>query len=65
MHRGCRTGQMINLIYLEEERLRDIVTNELESFVIEIVKDILPASGEEIVQGDDIMTGSKQGIAEV
>ena len=49
MGRGCRTGEMINLIDLDIQWLDNVLVNQLKVLVADPVLDISLSTSEEIV----------------
>ena len=60
-----RAGQVVDLIDFDVERERHIVTNQLETMVIEQVIDVAPHSGKEVVDTNDVATVREQALTEV
>src|SRR6185503_12966069 len=65
VNRRSRAGQVVNLVYVDEERLGHIVAERLELLVLEQVLDILPATGEEVIQAYDVVALCQEAFAEV
>src|SRR6476469_8615720 len=65
MHRRGRAGQIVDLVYLDEERLGDVRPERLEALIIEQVLDILSSAGEEVVQAYYVVTLCQEAFAEV
>jgi hypothetical protein len=60
-----RAGKVVDLVYLEEERVDDVVADYLESSVSEQVLHVAAAAGEEIVDAQDVVSFLQQTFAEV
>jgi hypothetical protein len=58
-------GQIVNLIHLELEGIDDVVPYQLESGVIQEVRNVGLPSGEEIIEANDFMPLRQQPIAEM
>src|SRR5262249_34988305 len=58
----CRACQIVDLINLNIERERHVVTHQLESLAVEQVFDISSGSGKEIVDADHIGTVLKEAL---
>jgi hypothetical protein len=65
VNRRCGTGQIVDLLDIDEERLRHIVPDELELGVIEYVGDVLAPTGEQVVEADHMVTFCEQSLTEV
>ena len=65
MRWGGRAGEVVNLIHLNIERLRDVVPDELEVRIAQEVGDVLFAAGEQIVHADDFILLFQQAFTEV
>lgn len=65
MHRRSGTREVVDLIHLEENRLNDVVANELEPRVAEEVHQVLLSPGEEIVNDDDVIPTRDELVDEV
>jgi len=59
MDRRCWTGQVINLIDFDKERVRYIVPQQFKVTVLEKMHDVLPPSREEIIDAQDFMTSTQ------
>lgn len=62
---GGGTGEVIDLVDLEQDRLDDIVPDELEPGVAEQMNEVVLPAGEEVVHNDDIVAPSDQLVDEV
>ncbi len=60
-----RAGQVVDLVDLDVERKADVVAHQLEVRVIEQVRDVAPASGEEIVDAEHVVAFLQQEGAKV
>lgn len=56
---------MVDLVNLEQDRLDDVVSDELEIRVVEMVHHVLLPSGEEIVDNDDAVPPRDEAVHEV
>ena len=65
MGRRCRTRQIVNLIDFHLERIDDIVPDQLKLRVLEEVSNILPSTGEEIVETQDLVALINQPITQM
>ncbi|WVY96439.1 hypothetical protein V8G54_028590 [Vigna mungo] len=65
MDRGSRTSEMVDLIHLQQQRLHDVVPDELESRVPKVVHDVLLPSSKEIVHHDNTVPSGNQPIHQV
>jgi hypothetical protein len=63
--RRGRTGEVVDLVHLDDDRLRHVVAQELEPVIVEEVLDVLAGAGEEVVEADDLVAGAEQLLAEV
>lgn len=61
----CRTGQVIDLVHLDEQRIDNVVMNELEVLVAQPMLDVAFATGEKIVCHDDFMALHHQLVDEM
>ena len=62
---GGRAGQVVNLVHLENDRLRHVVPHEIEIRPAQQVGDVRLLAGEEIVQADHVVTLLDQPLAQV
>ncbi len=60
VHRGCRTGQVVDIIKLPPERLGDIMQDKGKFVIIQEVVDIGLRSGEQVVHHRDFMSAFQQ-----
>jgi hypothetical protein len=60
-----RAGQVIDLIKAKEQRLADIVSQELEAAVVKQVPHIIAAAGKEVVEANDFVTLENQSLTQV
>ena len=65
MDRRCRTSQIVDLIRLDIERQRHIVTYQIEAVVIDHAIDIAARAGEIIVDADDVGPIFEQTLAKM
>ncbi len=56
VHRRGGAGQVVDAINLQEDRLDDVVTDQLEAVAVHQMDDVVFAAGEEVVQTDDIVS---------
>jgi hypothetical protein len=63
--RRSRAGEIENLIDLYEERVRDVVAEQLEGLVTEQVLDIAPRARKEVVDAKDLAAGVEQPLAQM
>jgi len=59
------TGEIVNLLDLEKKRPHDVVPDQLEAGMIAQMRDVLFASGEEIVEAEDVVPAFDQAIAQM
>jgi hypothetical protein len=65
MDRRRRTGEVIDLVRMQIQRIRDVVPHHLETRVFAKMSDIAPAAGEEVVDTDDFVPFPQQALAQV
>ena len=65
MDRRGRAGEIVNLVELPPERLRDVVQHERETLIVEQIVDVLFRAGEEIVERGDLVAVREQTAAEM
>jgi hypothetical protein len=65
MYRRSRTGEIVDLIDLEQDRFGYVVADQLESMVVEQVIDVYLAAGKEIIKADNIVAVSQQPLAKM
>src|SRR5581483_866739 len=63
--RRGRTGQVIDLVHLQRQRLGDVVAHQLEAVVVQQVLDVDPRPGEEVVQTDHLVSVGQEPFAKV
>ena len=51
----CRTCEVKNLVHLDEQRVRNVVTQQLKPLVIEKMLDIAPRAREKIIDAQDLL----------
>ena len=61
--RGAR--EVVDPVDLEEDWLDDVVADELESRVAEVVRDVVLAAREEVVDNDDTVPAGEELVDEV
>ena len=59
------TGEVVDLIDLEQDRLGHVMTNKLELVRVEEVSDILLSSGKKIVEANNFITFGQQSFAKM
>jgi hypothetical protein len=65
VNRGCRTGEIENLVDLHEEGMGDVVAKELEARVIEQMLYVASCASEEVVDTEHLTTAFKQAVAQM
>ena len=65
MNGRCGTGEIVDLIDLEQDRLGHIMTDELELFIVEKMDDVLLSSGEKIVEANNFITFGQKSFAQM
>jgi hypothetical protein len=65
MRRGGGAGEIVDLIHLDTEGVRDVMPDELKVRVVHQVGDVLLATGEQVVRADDFMVLLQQTFAEM
>src|SRR5690606_18547919 len=60
-----RTGQVVDLVGLDIERLDDVVLDQGEPGMLHQVGDVRPASGDEVVDGDHVVAGCQERVTEM
>ena len=65
MARGGRTRQIVNLVDLQKDRQRHVVTNQLEVGPVEQMHEVRFLAGEEVVEADDVVLLFDQPFAQV
>jgi hypothetical protein len=65
MHGRCRTGEVIDPVHFQQERLHDIMTEQFKIPIRKKSVDVLPPAGEKVVQADDLVTFPEQSFAQV
>ena len=58
-------GQVVDLVDFQQDRLRDVVPNQLEVRLAEQVRDVRLLAGEEVVEADDVVPLVDQAFAEM
>lgn len=59
------TGEMNKFDRPRQVRLEDIMTNDLEVYIVAPIRDVVPATGREIIESEHLVTTPQQGVAEV
>ena len=59
------TGQVVDLVHVDEDRLGHIVPDHLEILKVEQMLDVLAAAGEEVVETDDVRPLGQEALAQV
>ena len=65
VHGRGRTGEVVNLVDLQIQGEGDVVTQQLEAFVVEQMRDIALSATEEIVNAHDLAAAAQQALAQV
>ena len=65
VHRRGRTGEIVDLVDLDAQRLGDVVADQLELRRAEMMLDVAFGAGEEIVDADDLVAIGNQPIDEM
>jgi hypothetical protein len=65
MDRRRRTGKVVDLVHLQEDRLNDVVPYQFEIGILQQCMDVPPSSGKKIVQTEDLMPLAEQTLAEM
>ena len=60
--RRCEVKHVIDLLFREEDKVRDVVLNEAEILVSSEMADVPGVTGDEIVDGDDAVTFRQQPV---
>ena len=60
-----RAREIEDLVDLDEERVGDVVAQELEALVVEEVLDVASGAGEEIVDAEHLVAALEQPVGEV
>jgi hypothetical protein len=60
-----RASQVVDLVYFEDERLGNIVPNQVEVWPIKQMGDVRFLAGEEIIDANDIVTVVDETFAEM
>jgi len=60
---GGGAGQIVDLVHLEQDRLHQVVPDELEPGLAEQVLDVALLAREQVVQTDHLVAGSQQALA--
>ena len=63
--RRRRTGEVVDLVDLDEQRERHVVPDELEARVVVQVIDVALGAGEEVVDAEHLVALLEQAVAEV
>jgi hypothetical protein len=65
MDGGCRTGQVVDLIDFEVDRVDDVVTDAFKMGISQQMADVVLAAGEKIVEAKEILSLCEKPLAEV
>ena len=65
MARRGGASQVVDFVDLQQNRLCDVVADQLEVRAVEQMGDVRLLAGEKIVQADDVMPSLQQPFAEV
>jgi hypothetical protein len=65
MDRRCRASEIVDLIYLEQDRLGDIVPDQLKAMIVQQVRDILLAASEEIIETNNVVALREQSFTKM
>ena len=60
-----RTGQVVDPVHLQKDRLGDVVADQLECGVVQEMDDIPLAPGKEIVEAEHLMSIREKPFAEM
>ena len=55
MRRRSRTGKVVNLVHFHTEGLSDIVPDQFELGILEKMRNVLFATGKEVVETQNLM----------
>ena len=58
-----QAGEIVDLLHLDIERVRDVVPHQLESRVADQMRDVLPAAAEEIIDAQHVVTLLQETLA--
>jgi hypothetical protein len=61
----CGAREVVDLIYLEEYRLGNVVAYQLEAWVIQQRKDVLAPAGEKIVEAKHFVAFADEPLAKM
>ncbi|KAL4376791.1 hypothetical protein GQ457_02G002570 [Hibiscus cannabinus] len=65
MNRRRGASEMVDLVNFQQQRLHDVVSDELEVRVSEMVHDVLFSAGEEVVDDDHAVSPRYQPVHQV
>ena len=65
MNRRGGAGEIVDLIDFEQDRLDHIMAQQLETAVIEQVRDVLASPGKEVVEADHFVAFAQQSLAQM
>jgi hypothetical protein len=65
MHRRSRAGEVEDLVNLDVEGKRHVVTKQLNPMVIEQMRDIVPRAREKIVDTENLVAAFEKPLAEM
>jgi hypothetical protein len=63
--RGCRAGQVVDLVDLDIERKGHVVAHQLEVRAFQQMGDVVLGPGEEVVETNHVVAFGEQTLAEV
>ena len=61
----CGTGQIVDLVYLDIQRKRDVVADELKTRMCEPVLNVALGTCKKVIEADNLITSLEQAIDEV
>ena len=65
VHGRRRAGEVVDLVHLEVEGEGDVVTDELEEWVVHEMRHVLLAAGVEVVEAEHLVALPEQVFAQV
>ncbi len=65
MNRGRRTGEVIDLVYLKQNRFDNVVPQKFKTPIVQQVRDVLAPAREKVVEADNFIVFREQTLAEV
>lgn len=63
--RRGRTGEVVNLVAFDNQRMHDVVPDQFEVRIADQVLNVRLAAGEKVVDADDVVSASDQPVAQV